>query len=173
MQVAFGLAAVCGRLVPRVDEPRALTQRVAAERLELKRPGRAHRKSRPHMHATGWCEFGSLGELDPVRAGALLARLDLEADALAAGERVEVHARVETGPVEEILLSIFGRDEAEPAIGDQLLNGPCRHPNLLFSKACPRTPGPFREDHDRGEHRPTTGDRSYLTTAPWGWRRVR
>src|SRR2546430_6873783 len=57
----------------------------------------------------------------------LLACLDFKADMLATGERVEVHARVKTGSVEEILFSVLSRDESKPAVLDQLLDRPCRH----------------------------------------------
>jgi hypothetical protein len=67
------------------------------------------------------------GELDAVRPRPLLTWLDLETDTLPARQRVEVDARVETGPMEEVLLPVFGRDEPETAVGDQLLDGPCRH----------------------------------------------
>jgi signal-transduction protein with cAMP-binding, CBS, and nucleotidyltransferase domain len=67
------------------------------------------------------------GELDAVRPRPLLTWLDLETDTLPARQRVEVDARVETGPVKEVLLPVFGRDESETAVGDQLLDGPCRH----------------------------------------------
>src|SRR5438045_427915 len=67
------------------------------------------------------------GELDAVRPRSLLAWLDLETDSLPAGQRVEVDARVQTSPVEEVLLPVFGCDEAEATVGDQLLDGPCRH----------------------------------------------
>src|SRR2546421_12644867 len=85
-------------------------------------------------------------ELDPVCPGAFLARLDLEADPLAPRQRIEVDARVKPGTVKEILLSVLSRDEAESTVGDQLLDGPCRHRQLLLSKAMSRTPASFRED---------------------------
>src|SRR5690348_12330590 len=84
-------------------------------------------KKRPVAPATGRGDPRDLRELDPVRPRPFLARLDLERNSLAAGERVEVDARVETGAVEEVLLAVLRRDEAEPTVGDELLDGPCRH----------------------------------------------
>src|SRR5713101_6927989 len=87
-----------------------------------------------------------LRKLDAIRARALLARLDLKADTLSAGQRVEVHARVESGAVVEILPTILGGDEPEPAVGYKFLDSACRHLQLLFSKAISRTHGSFREE---------------------------
>src|SRR5437762_9382118 len=87
-----------------------------------------------------------LSQLDAVGSRALLARLDLEAHALATGERVEVHARVQTGPVEEVLPTVLSRDEAEPSIGYKLLDGACRHLELLFSKVRHERTGPFEKN---------------------------
>src|SRR4029077_18615556 len=75
-----------------------------------------------------------LRQLDSVRAWAFLARLDLKADPLATGQRVEVHRRIEPGPVKEILPTVLGRNEPETAVGDQLLDGACRHLPTPFSK---------------------------------------
>src|SRR5438128_12540309 len=105
-----------------------------------------------------------LGELDPVRARTLLARFDLEAHSLTTGKRIEVDARVKPGPVEEILLPVFGRDEAESAVRDQLLYGPCRHRTTPLLESMSRTHGSFREvptaanipDYRR-QHNLTTG----------------
>src|SRR6266568_1232574 len=60
-----------------------------------------------------------LRKLDAIRARAFLARLDLKADALSAGQGVEVHARVETGAVEEILAPVLCGDH-RPTSGDEL-----------------------------------------------------
>src|SRR5207249_11119256 len=68
------------------------------------------------------------------------------AHSLAAGARVEVHARVETGPVEEVLPTVLSRDEAEPSIGYKLLDGACRHLELLFSKVRHERTGPFEKN---------------------------
>src|ERR1700693_1828040 len=109
-----------------------------------------------------------LRELDSVRARALLARLDLEAHPLAPRQRVEVHGRIEASPVEEILPPVLGRDEPESAVGDQLLDGACRHLPTPFSKAMSRTHGPFENFHDRGEHRRPSGRLIYLPPAAAG-----
>src|SRR5690349_13508782 len=88
----------------------------------------------------------SSGELDAVGPRPLLAWLDLETDTLPAGQQVEVDARVQTSPVEEVLLPVLGCDEAEPAVGDQLLDGPCRHRQSPLLESQSRTHGSFRED---------------------------
>src|SRR5712692_103820 len=122
---------------------------------------------RPAATATGLYRSAQLRELDAIRARALLARLDLKADALATGERVEVHARVESGSVEEILPPVLCGNEPKPAVGYKLLDSACRHLQLLFSKenlANARVLS--RRIDDRGEHRPTSGRRNYLTTHP-------
>src|SRR5579864_7003259 len=115
--------------MPGVDEAGALFEGVRAERLdvELRRCRRAHRRE-PEMKKPAGCRLISpLGELDAVGSRTLLAWLDFEADALAARQGVEIHARVEAGTVEEVLPSVLGGDEAEPSVGDQLLDGACRH----------------------------------------------
>ena len=48
--------------------------------------------------------------------------LDVELDALAALKAVEVEGRVEPAAMEEVFLPILGGDEAEAAIGDDLLD---------------------------------------------------
>jgi hypothetical protein len=106
MEVARVRAPVSRRLVPRADELRALLQRVEAERLELEREGGV---------AAAPCN-AQLRQLDAVCAGALLAGLDLEVDALPTGERVEVHARVKACAVEEVLSPILRGDETEAAV---------------------------------------------------------
>src|SRR5438034_3569277 len=88
----------------------------------------------------------SSGELDAVRPRSLLAWLDLETDALPAGQRVVVDARVQTSPVEEVLLPVFGGDEAESTVGDQLLDGPCRHRPISSSRKSIANARSFRED---------------------------
>src|SRR5439155_26813381 len=79
---------------------------------------------------------------------------DLEAHALAAGERVEVHARVQTGPVEEVLPTVLSRDEAEPTTGYKLLDGACRHLEPLFSKVRHERTGPFEKNRRPRRTRP-------------------
>src|SRR5947209_20294018 len=63
-----------------------------------------------------------LGCAHPHRARALLAGLDLERDGLAAVQGVEVERAVETAAVKEVLLPVLGRDEAEAAVTDDLLD---------------------------------------------------
>src|SRR5689334_7223206 len=57
--------------------------------------------------------------------------------------------------MEEVLLSIFGRDEAEPAVGDQLLDGPCRHLKNPPSRKSVDERTALSRRSDRGEHPPT------------------
>src|SRR5438046_2875605 len=97
-----------------------------------------------------------LGELDPVRPRTLLACLDFKADVLATGERVEVHARVKTGSVEEILFSVLSRDESEPAVLDQLFDSPCRHRKSPLLESWVANARVLSRRSDRGAHRPTT-----------------
>src|SRR5690349_303808 len=73
-----------------------------------------------------------LGELDAARAGALLARLDLERHPLAALEAVEVG--LGAAPVKEVLLPVLGGDEAKAAVGNELLDGASLHGGLLVSR---------------------------------------
>src|ERR1051326_2709816 len=74
-----------------------------------------------------------LGDANAVRARTLRAGLDLERHPLTAGECIEVQRRIDSAAVEEVLLAIFGLDEAETAVGDDLLDGPLGHLTLLFS----------------------------------------
>src|SRR5438105_15613231 len=69
----------------------------------------------------------SSGRLHAVGARTLLARLDLERDALATVERVEVQAAVEACAMEEVLPSVLRGDEPEAPVLDELLDGACRH----------------------------------------------
>src|SRR5438105_15500881 len=101
---------------------------------------------RPVAAATGLSKSLLLRELDPVGARTLLARLDLERHALAARERIEVHGRVKPCPMEEVLLPVLSRDEAEPAVRDQLFYGPCGHRQTPLLENWLRTHGSFRED---------------------------
>src|SRR5207237_6588954 len=89
--------------------------------------------------------------------------LDAEAAPLATRERVEVHARVKTGSVEEVLLSILSRDETESPVLDQFLDCPCRHRTLLFSKASRERTGPFEKIRPRRTS-PGYRGRNYITT---------
>ena len=75
-------AAIRRRFVPGADKRRAIFERVRAQWLELEIPGGV---------ATVLGDT-QLRELDPVCPRSFLAGLDLEVDALAARERVEVNA---------------------------------------------------------------------------------
>src|SRR5450756_712226 len=141
MKVALRIPNLRRRSMPGADEVRTLLERVIAQRCDLKRVHQ--RKSRPALEEGRLVESVQLCELDTVRARALLAWLDLEADPLAARERGEVDGRIEAGAVEEILPPVLGGNEPEPAVGDQLLDGACRHLPTPFSKAMSRTHGPF------------------------------
>src|SRR5215213_4509112 len=68
---------------------------------------------------------------DVPRASTLRARLDVEGHLLAAVEAVEVEGRGETVAVEEVILPVLAGDEAESAIGDDLLDGAGGHCDLL------------------------------------------
>ena len=71
-----------------------------------------------------------LGGPDLGRARAFGARLDLERDSLAADEAVKVDRLIEGAAMEEVFLLILGGDEAEAAIGDDLLDGTGGHEDL-------------------------------------------
>src|SRR3989338_3124494 len=76
-----------------------------------------------------------LGGRDLAGAGTARAGLDLEVDLLATYEAIELQGAIEPVTVEEVLLAVLGRDEAEAAVGYDLLDGACGHVNLvLFSK---------------------------------------
>ena len=88
------------------------------------------------------------------RARALGARFDLERHALAAGEAVEVERGVEAVAMEEVFLRILGDDEAEAAIGDDLLDGTGGHSDLqCFPNWESTTHGPFEKESDHAELR--------------------
>jgi hypothetical protein len=70
---------------------------------------------------------GVSGSANARSSWALGALLDLELDLLTAHEAIEVEGRVDAAPMEEILLRIIGGNEAEAAIGDDLLDGSARH----------------------------------------------
>src|SRR4029079_12636673 len=63
-------------------------------------------------------------------AGPLGALLDLELDLLAADEAIEVKRGVEAAAMEEVFLRILSGDEAEAAVGDDLLDGSGGHMDL-------------------------------------------
>src|ERR1700736_4419871 len=110
---------------------------------------------------------GSAGELDAVCAWAFLARLDLEADALASGERVEVNAWVEARAVKEIFAPVLRRDEPKPAVGDQLLDCACRHRDTpLLERKCRERSGPFEKNRRPRRTSTDIRRRNYLTTGP-------
>src|SRR5713226_4889063 len=75
---------------------------------------------------------------------------------------------LETGPVEEVLPTILSRDEAEPSIGYKLLDGACRHVELLFSKVRYERTGPFEKNRRPRRTSPTSGDASSLPRGPAG-----
>ena len=92
-------------------------------------------------------------------ARALGALLDIELDALSADQTVEVERGVEPAAMEEVLLRILGGDEAEAAIGNDLLDGSGGHGDLqTFPNRNGRTHGLFEKEvttrdvaTDRGE----------------------
>src|SRR4029079_14772149 len=105
------------------------------------------------------------GGLDVLGAVALGVRLDLEGDPLAAGEPVEVERRGEAAAVEEVLLAVLGRDEAEAAVGDDLLDGAVGHvdpPTWSRTSNCRRAVGSSAGPHDA---RPKAG-RGFTVARP-------
>ena len=66
---------------------------------------------------------GHLGGSHLICARALGARLDLELNSLSADEPIKVERGVEAAAMEEVLLLVLGGDEAEAAVGDDLLDG--------------------------------------------------
>jgi hypothetical protein len=104
----------------------------------------AEENERPAVEA-GRSRAG-LGGVNAVRARALRALLDLELDLLSAGQAVEVERGVEAAAMEEVLLRIVRGDEAEAAIGDDLLDGTGGHIDLQhFSNKEGRSHGPFEK----------------------------
>jgi hypothetical protein len=86
------------------------------------------------------------GAADVRRSGPLRARFDLELDPLATHEAVEIERGIEAAAMEEVLLLILGADEAEAAIGDDLLDGTGGHSDLQhFSNLKGRSHGPFEK----------------------------
>src|SRR5438132_13626622 len=75
-----------------------------------------------------------------LRARPPVAPFDLDAHALAAAKLVEVQRGVEAGAMEEVLLSIIGRNESEAALRHDLLAATSQH---LAS------PIPSRRDQNR------------------------
>src|SRR5947207_8845283 len=58
------------------------------------------------------------------------AGLDVEGDLLAARQPIEIERSAEPVAVEEVVLAVFGGDEAKTSIRDQLLDGACGHGQL-------------------------------------------
>src|SRR5215472_12913315 len=109
-----------------------------------------------------------LCDANAVRARALRARLDLERHSLTTGQRVEVQRRIDPAAVEEVLLAVLGLDEAEAAVGDDLLDGPLRHVTLLFSNMSPGTLGPVREETVATANSPSCGRLTECTSTSVG-----
>src|SRR5688572_4332227 len=71
-----------------------------------------------------------LGGAHVVSARALGALLDVKDDGLAADKAVEIERGIKPTAMEEVFLLILGGDEAEAAIGDDLLDGTGGHEDL-------------------------------------------
>jgi hypothetical protein len=80
-------------------------------------------------------------------AGALVAALHFKAHALVGGQCVEVQRTVDAAAMEEVFLSIFCGNEAEAAIGNDLLDG-TSHSGLSnsFSNAITDAARPFEKE---------------------------
>src|ERR1019366_7586064 len=85
----------------------------------------------------------------PLRAG-----LDFELDALAAGKPVEVERGGELVAVEEVLLAVFGGDEAEAAVGDNLLDCSCGHGDPFLFPNQTQTHGLFEKERSTTRESP-------------------
>src|SRR5690349_15087075 len=79
----------------------------------------------PGRHGGSLC--CGLAHPHALSARALLAGLDVEGDLLATAESVEAHRGLQTVPMEEVLLAVVSRDEAEAPIGHDLLDGASCH----------------------------------------------
>src|SRR5215210_5202442 len=92
---------------------------------------------------------------DVLRPSALGALLDVELDLLATGESVEVERSRQAVTMEEILLAILARDEAEASLGDDLLDGSRGHgdPPRIFSNEDLQAYGQFEKRSTTREHR--------------------
>ena len=89
---------------------------------------------------------GALSCVNSACAWPLGALLDLELDLLTADEAIEVKRGVEAAAMEEIFLRILCGDEAEAAVGDDLLDGSGGHMDLQhFPNTDCRTHGPFEK----------------------------
>src|SRR5918995_1123752 len=92
-------------------------------------PTRSRASARPPRLAAPartW-SAGSCGGLDVAGARALRILPDLELDLLAALQPIEVERGRQRAAVEEVVLAVLGRDEAEASLGDDLLDGACGH----------------------------------------------
>src|SRR5207245_6507849 len=96
-------AALCGRLPARRSRGR---------------PPPAPRRTT----AAGDGPITTSGGADLSGARTLVAPLDLEGDAFAAPESIELQRGVKAAAMEEVFLTIVGRDEAEAAFVDDLLD---------------------------------------------------
>src|SRR6187397_717581 len=82
-----------------------------------------------------------LEELDLPGLGALGAGLRLELHPLATDESVEIGRRLQCVAVEEVLLAVARRDEAEAPIRHELLDCPVQHAVLLCASRVSVGPG--------------------------------
>ena len=106
------------------------------------------------------------GCADASRARALGALLDIERDALAAVEAIEVQGRVQLVAVEEVVLAVLGGDETETAVSNDLLDGACGHgcPFTLPELKSRRTVR-SRRGVDHAERRPHRATAEYSRRA--------
>ena len=103
-------------------------------------PPRKEKATRTRRVARALCRVNS------ACAGPLGALLDLELDLLTADEAIEVKRGVEAAAMEEVFLRILSGDEAEAAVGDDLLDGSGGHMDLQdFPNRVCRTHGPFEK----------------------------
>src|SRR6267378_8469840 len=71
--------------------------------------------------------------------------------------------------MEEILAPVLSCDETKPAVGDQLLDGACRHfPHSLLERMS-RTPGPFRDDRQPRRTSPAIRTTDLPYHPNWRW----
>src|SRR6266545_5540688 len=111
------------------------------------------KKKRP-VPEDGALSIPRLGAAHVDRAGALRICFDLELDALAADEAVEVDRGVEAAAMEEVFLLVLRSDEAEAAIGYDLLDGSGGHIDLhVFSNTICHCTVRSRRRVDHAKHR--------------------
>src|SRR5262249_41161069 len=101
-----------------------------------------------------------------VGARALRALLDVERDALAAGQRIEVQRRIHAGPVEEVLLPVLGSDDAEPAVRHDLLDRPLGHQKTPLLELLPERTGLFEKKSSKTTANTPSCGRSWHITKP-------